>query len=985
MRMLSLLLLPLAGWVNAAILDSKINNNVVYFIASESIELKRYSLLQETFLDPIPLSGQPTALHVNDSALYVSYGTQTYKMDLNGGNTELFLSSAKAIEDIASIGSVLFFGAQNTIQSVDAQTASIIDEMNRNYGAAELSAIGGSLWSTSAGVSPADIRNISVDANGSFGEETDSPYHSDYTIGTEAFPLYDDRVVYNSGIAYNAADRTYNAALGGSFKDLLITAEQLIVLRNSALLAYDKTPLITGVFDTSLETPTRIAKYDDNIFVFEDDFSAVQKVAIGDIKLPALAPTVDPTGIEYTPDSIELDKDGDTLYLLNKEHLNIFRWSKSQQAYLESIPLSAEPTKMVYAAQQDRIYLSFPEGTIKFIDLSNYSLAPFPAAPDEITSLAPAEGSLIVATAGSWSIYYSYNAAGELVFNSGSQYPSNAFYYIDTLDRFYYMTGSSIFYQTVDHLTGTFEYGNNSGSFFDGSARNPLRISENGHYLVTGGGRVLDADGLFSLGTLGEKAEYYRDVAWLHGNAFTLRSLGGTAVSIVERWQPNFQLDSSGTYETTAEPIALVPFAEQNELLLITLLSGVPQFTLLPYSEKDFDQDGYSDTKDAIPDDGNEWLDFDRDRIGDNADTDDDNDTYTDADDAFPFNKSEWADTDGDNIGDNADTDDDNDGTPDDSDRFPLNSSEISDHDNDGTGDNADPDDDNDGIEDSVDAFPFNFAESKDADGDGTGDNADLDDDNDGVEDLDDYYPNDPTRSEFNASVYMPLSSANRWTYNTNNSSVKTGNIVTVKGIDVSPLEFPSGNRLYFATKGNELLFYGLSLGSMETSFGTYSVDAVNTKGTPLISSGFSYYTSGSGTVEIKPTYGIRGTSWSVDLYNSGEEIVTVPAGTYTTQKVQLDYWATTVIDGAEVAISYFALIWFAEDVGIVQIEENGILSKMVSFTTVPSSGGTTSNSGGSNGNTSNGGGGSSGGGGGSTGLILLLLLGSAIVIRRRK
>ena len=51
-----------------------------------------------------------------------------------------------------------------------------------------------------------------------------------------------------------------------------------------------------------------------------------------------------------------------------------------------------------------------------------------------------------------------------------------------------------------------------------------------------------------------------------------------------------------------------------------------------PNKAKDSDGDGYSDDKDAFPNDPNEWLDTDGDGIGDNADTDDDGDGISDAD-----------------------------------------------------------------------------------------------------------------------------------------------------------------------------------------------------------------------------------------------------------------------------------------------------------------------------------------------------------------
>ncbi|MDA1143398.1 MAG: thrombospondin type 3 repeat-containing protein [Bacteroidetes bacterium] len=82
--------------------------------------------------------------------------------------------------------------------------------------------------------------------------------------------------------------------------------------------------------------------------------------------------------------------------------------------------------------------------------------------------------------------------------------------------------------------------------------------------------------------------------------------------------------------------------------------------------DTDRDGDGYLNTKDAFPDDVDEWADTDGDGLGDNFEVDDDNDGYLDTNDAFPLDPNEWADADNDGIGDNADTDDNNDGFEDD-------------------------------------------------------------------------------------------------------------------------------------------------------------------------------------------------------------------------------------------------------------------------------------------------------------------------------
>ena len=189
----------------------------------------------------------------------------------------------------------------------------------------------------------------------------------------------------------------------------------------------------------------------------------------------------------------------------------------------------------------------------------------------------------------------------------------------------------------------------------------------------------------------------------------------------------------------------------------------------------DSDGDGFVDPVDELPQDGSDWLDTDRDGVGNQADPDDDGDGVGDTLDTFPLDPSESTDTDGDGVGNNADLDDDGDGVADSLDAFPLDAEESADTDGDGIGDNADalpedpaetldndgdgignnadPDDDGDGVADSLDAFPLDAEESADTDGDGVGDNADalpgdpaetVDSDGDGVGNNTDRFPDDP-------------------------------------------------------------------------------------------------------------------------------------------------------------------------------------------------------------------------------------------------
>ena len=211
---------------------------------------------------------------------------------------------------------------------------------------------------------------------------------------------------------------------------------------------------------------------------------------------------------------------------------------------------------------------------------------------------------------------------------------------------------------------------------------------------------------------------------------------------------------------------------------------GVADITLINIDDEiDTDGDGSFDYADAFINDVSEWLDTDRDGIGNNADLDDDADGISDVyeirlgtdpldanetppdfnsngipdaledsdgdgvnddvDDS-PLDPTLAFDNDGDGISDQDDPDDDNDGVLDVEDDFPFDSRYRQDTDKDGYPNLTDADDDNDGVYDEDDAFPLDSSEQTDTDKDGLGDNADLDDDEDGVLDIFDYCPDTP-------------------------------------------------------------------------------------------------------------------------------------------------------------------------------------------------------------------------------------------------
>jgi len=161
----------------------------------------------------------------------------------------------------------------------------------------------------------------------------------------------------------------------------------------------------------------------------------------------------------------------------------------------------------------------------------------------------------------------------------------------------------------------------------------------------------------------------------------------------------------------------------------------------------DLDTDGIPDGSDNCPTLRNpDQANLDGDALGDACDPDDDNDGVPDTKDAFPRDRTEWLDTDRDGIGNNRDN------------CASVANPTQANLDSDALGDACDPDLDNDGVLNTKDAFPRDKTEWLDTDRDGIGNNADRDDDNDGYPDLVDPYPLDARKVPTGRiGVYSPV------------------------------------------------------------------------------------------------------------------------------------------------------------------------------------------------------------------------------------
>src|SRR4030095_13260613 len=99
------------------------------------------------------------------------------------------------------------------------------------------SAARGKFFGRTSNVSPSDVVMLSLKPDGTFGAQSDSPYHGDYPNATRTFLFPGDaRVVDDAGIIYSTGDLSYLGSLAGAFDDVDFNGDAPILLRANKTL-----------------------------------------------------------------------------------------------------------------------------------------------------------------------------------------------------------------------------------------------------------------------------------------------------------------------------------------------------------------------------------------------------------------------------------------------------------------------------------------------------------------------------------------------------------------------------------------------------------------------------------------------------------------------------------------------------------------------------------------------------------------------------
>jgi hypothetical protein len=553
--------------------------DVVFLLATGPPSVERYDMAQQAWLPPILLPGTPTAFAADDDGMYIAFGTRVVRRDLDGSNELVLRNTTANVTGLITAGNVAFLASYADIWSVDKVTGEAIDRANFFYSLQGLSAAPGlrRLFGHSSNVSPSDIVYVSFDSVGRLGEQRDSPAHGDYPSGTRTWVMPGEaRVIENSGIVYHTSDLRFAASAGGAFDAIDFLGDVSIILRGATLTAYSSAFVESGRY-TLPNSPTEIHLDGSLIFTFRPgvgDAIEVSTVALELLTPPVPGEPVDPDGLAYEPDDIELGNDG-IVYLLQRGMLSVFRWSLSERAYLETIPLVEGPTAMAFAADTNRLYLSYPSGRIGQIRLDESDAElPFATASSPPSAIVGAGSYLLTSSGYGGTVHTVYDQNGTVTDMETFRYYTVDFAWDPAQRRAYYFRDGispddllSVFVSSTGVLGGERETPLHGGPF-----QRPVRISPDGRLAVLASGAVFETDELTLLDQLPNSIS---DAAWVYDTLFTLRDIAPDAQ--VQEWANGYDRRSA-FFQLAGRPIRLLGIG--TDLLVITSIDDVPQFSV---------------------------------------------------------------------------------------------------------------------------------------------------------------------------------------------------------------------------------------------------------------------------------------------------------------------------------------------------------------------------------------------------------------------
>jgi hypothetical protein len=319
---------------------------------------------------------------------------------------------------------------------------------------------------------------------------------------------------------------------------------------------------------------------------------------------------------DYTPDQVL--RNGDVVYLLSSVNKRVYRWSIAAGAYLNPYVVginqgftTVAPTKIAYAPGNQRLYLGYSTGAIRYIDTAGSSAeVPFANTALAVEGLASVGNFLLAQDAsGAWATHYIFNASGAVADQADWNYYSRDYAWDPVNSRVYFFrddtSPNDLHYEVINQTTGEITAAGETPYHGTYGIQPPIRVSVDGQNVLLGSGDIFTQPVLNWSGSLGGQVT---DARWFADGSLvtlssanhqtTLRRLASASLAVLE------QLTFTGD--------ALRVVGTDTSMVVLVINNGTVQFrSYVP--DDDSDDDGVPNTQDGFPLDAAASVDSDHD------------------------------------------------------------------------------------------------------------------------------------------------------------------------------------------------------------------------------------------------------------------------------------------------------------------------------------------------------------------------------------
>jgi len=587
------------------------HDDIGYFVNASERRLERYDLAGDEWLSPIVLpehAAPPAAAMIDSYGLYVAYGGEVYRYEIDGSSEEFVEDYGGEIRDLYSHSNNLYVTYVSTYNYSDVRLwLGRWDRDNWRYrGSEQLSRINSPEENWTTALLP-ELNIVVVRTVAEYGDDYLLPDKlSSSQVPAPGVEIVREergsgeiwnlpgtsKIVDSSGGIYDPYDTLgWSNFLVGAIDDVAPLADGSLVTRHGRDLTLQSPMYLPQATYTLSDEPIEIVWTGDELLAFYRDSSTPAGIRAESIELADFDPivptanAVDPTGLAFTPDAVAATAGG-TVLLLSRENSSLFTWNSITQSYGQTVPLLGAPSHLVYAQELDRAYLFYPSGLVSAIDmlapeLREVPLAVLPNAPHQASAVGKY---LFVFGYFGYQSAWTLDADGQRVSVDSEVSSNGPFVWSDVNQKAYHIASSTLRALEINargdaypgKMPGAIGRSYWSSSELASSFTYPLVVSADGQFVVLASGAVYDARGLYRRGEA--LTNGFLQAAWLGSGLYSIRELDGRTQ--VQGWQlPRLSLSHTSSLPGSPKAIAAI---DGSKLLVVTMDdNNVPQLHLL--------------------------------------------------------------------------------------------------------------------------------------------------------------------------------------------------------------------------------------------------------------------------------------------------------------------------------------------------------------------------------------------------------------------